>query len=101
MGLVNCPDCDHKVSDLARSCVVCGRPIYGTTLDFDYGKVWRVIRDLAVLTMVISIVWFTIGFFNSSGSWISGSVLAVASWTFIICMIRYLYLAFLRRHPGF
>ena len=105
MSLINCRDCDHKVSDLAQSCPECGRPMDGTAVDFDYGNVWRMIRNLAVLTMVVSLIWFLIGILTASGSWIgspiSGSVFAFGSWTFIICMIRYWYVArFLRRHPG-
>lgn len=26
MGLVNCPDCGNKVSDMAEICIHCGRP---------------------------------------------------------------------------
>lgn len=27
MSLINCPDCDHKVSDQAEKCPSCGRTI--------------------------------------------------------------------------
>lgn len=29
MALINCPDCNHQVSDAAPACPSCGRPIAG------------------------------------------------------------------------
>lgn len=62
MPLITCPDCNNQVSDTARACLHCGRPInpkgvpvphYAKPKNFDKSTALRLCGVLAFLILLV------------------------------------------------
>ncbi|NJB67494.1 hypothetical protein GGQ74_001134 [Desulfobaculum xiamenense] len=52
MPLIQCPDCNHKVSDTAPTCPHCGRPLAAQTIEMTGKK----IKKLQILSFTLVIL---------------------------------------------
>ena len=70
MSLLNCPDCNHEVSDAAPACPNCGRPMgpesdaVGTQLTTtqETAKKFKLQGILSVLTFAVGSTWLYVVF---------------------------------------
>jgi hypothetical protein len=79
MSLIQCPDCGTPVSDLAASCVKCGRPISAAppamtlaaearpTVIEQTGKEWKMLQLASGVAMCIGTVTCAAGSTTASG----------------------------------
>jgi len=72
MALIQCPACDHEISDRARSCPKCGHPLRPFALVFSRGFV----LILAVVALFIFVPLFA-QWSESAGSFTAMGVVAI------------------------
>ena len=55
MALISCPECQGNISDLARACPHCGRPMQADYSDF---QLWRIkVLRVSMVLCVIGVLW--------------------------------------------
>lgn len=59
MGLINCPDCGHELSDLAPACPKCARPMRGddspVTIE-QTSKAYKILQATGVAGVVAGLI---------------------------------------------
>ena len=60
MALIECPECNHEVSDKSNSCPNCGINVYWHTAPENGTKVWQMIASW-VLAFIFGVVLYECG----------------------------------------